>query len=157
MLPNRKLSIAVKHAIHGFDLQFNKYDAHRKVGNKVLRLNNASRGTWYSVSCVARVVASISRDWTFFSSSTMYRAFLSFERAADWRFAKILNFIHKLSCHQNLKRMHEIQIAKRYYIRLSLRSYNTNQDKFGLLRDGFWTKYALEHRILTQKRYFTCS
>ena len=46
--------------------------------------------TWNRVSCAERVVASVWRVWTFLSSSDIYRAFLSFDRAADCRFARIL-------------------------------------------------------------------
>lgn len=51
---------------------------------------NIKGKTWNSVSCAERVVASVWRVWTFLSSSEIYRAFLSFERAADCRFARIL-------------------------------------------------------------------
>lgn len=49
--------------------------------------------TWNNASCAERVVASIWRIWTLRWSSAMYRAFLSFERAADCRFAIILHTI----------------------------------------------------------------
>ena len=49
--------------------------------------------TWNRVRCAERVVASVWSVWTFLSSSDIYRAFLSLERAADCRFAMIL---HKL-------------------------------------------------------------
>ena len=49
------------------------------------------RRTWNSVSCAERVVASVWRVWTFRSSSVIYRAFLSFDRAADCLFAMILH------------------------------------------------------------------
>jgi len=52
-----------------------------------------TQNTWYKVSCAERVVASVCRVWTFRSNSNIYRAFLSFERAADCRFARILQVV----------------------------------------------------------------
>lgn len=51
------------------------------------------RIAWNRVSWAERVVASVCRVWTFLSSSDIYRAFLSFDRAADCRFARILHHI----------------------------------------------------------------
>jgi hypothetical protein len=62
-------------------------------------------GTWNSVSCAESVVASVWRVWTFRSSSVIYRAFLSFERAADCLFATIL---HQTKLRSSID-IHEIQ------------------------------------------------
>ena len=64
-----------------------------KSNKETLRLTKTSLKlyiTWKRVSWAERVVASVWRDWTLRSSSWMYLAFLSFERAADCLFAKIL-------------------------------------------------------------------